>query len=55
MLSRFYKKFWIIINMLLMDRLEVNPVQYSFGQYGVCKSMVLIEKSVGSSSLLVLP
>ena len=35
--------------MSLMDRL--NPAQYSFGQYGVCKSIVLIERSFGSPSL----
>ena len=54
MLSRFYKKFEIFINMSLMDKLEVNPAQYSFGQYGVCKSKVLIEGSFGCPSLLVL-
>ena len=51
MFSRFYNKFEIFIDMSLMDRLEVNPSQYSFGQYGVCKSMILIEKSFGFPSL----
>lgn len=29
MLSRFYKKFEIFINMSLMDKLEVNPAPHS--------------------------